>query len=84
MLDKNQPALHLVVVAVDECAVTVVEVGAPRCLDDESLPVGASSGAEGRSHVGQVASAVHRIAPGLHPVGVGGTHIPEGLQRVGR
>ena len=84
VLDVFQPALHLVVVAVDECAVTVVEVGAPRCLDDESLPVGASAGAEGRGNVRQVAGAVHCIAPSLQPVGIGGAHIPEGLQRVGR
>ena len=67
----------------DEIAVAVVEVGAPRGLDDEAAPVRAAAGAEGGGHVGEVAGGVHGVIPRGEPVPVGVAHVPEGLQRHG-
>ena len=81
LLDKVQPAAHLVVMPVDEAAVTVVEVSSIWGFDDESAPIGTAACAECRCNVGQVACAVHRIAPGQHPVAIGVAHVPDGLKR---
>ena len=81
LFHKTQPAAHLAVMAKDQTAVAVIEICAPRSLDDEAAPIGTTAGVESGCYIGQVARRVHRIFPCTQPIEIGVVHIPEGLQR---
>ena len=68
----------------DHTVVAIVDMGSPRCLNDESAPIGTTAPATCRCHVRHTAIGVLGIAPGVQPVIERAGSVLKGLQGHGR